>query len=94
MEIRTIRQKKQIYLFEVTFKTDSSQLLAQMATQALGFAYLPDFTIHHPLNKGSLVSVLDDFMPDPLGMYIVYPNKQYLSKKLEAIIGFLSKVLS
>lgn len=75
------------------FKSDGSQLLAHMAAQSLGFAYLPDFTVDGCLKNGDLISVLDDFMPSPLGMYVVYPDREYISKKLEIVIRFLKEVL-
>ena len=63
------------------YKADSSMILANMAMQGLGFSYLPEFTIAPYVKSGELCTVLDEWMPEPLDIFMVYPHKKYLSKK-------------
>ena len=77
-----------------SYKSDSSLLLAKMAIQGLGFSYLPDFTISPYLKSGQLISILDSWMPDPLGIYVVYPHKKYINARLCIIIDFIQSCLN
>ena len=60
---------------EPSCKADSSLLLAEMAAQGLGICHLPSFTVEPYLRSSRLVSILDEWMPEPLDIYVVYPDK-------------------
>ncbi len=78
---------------EPSCKADSSLLLAEMAAQGLGICHLPSFTVEPYLRSGRLVSILDEWMPEPLDIFVVYPDKNYLNKKLEVLIEFITTTL-
>lgn len=73
-------------------RINSSLELCQLALAGQGIAYLPDFTVKPMLARGELVSILEDYMPPPLPMYVVYINPQP-SKREQLFIDFL-KTLS
>ena len=75
-------------------RANSSVDLKLLALSGLGIVYLPSFTVWEELKNKSLVRILKKFEPKPLGMYIVYPSKQFMSKKTGIIIEFIEKILA
>jgi DNA-binding transcriptional LysR family regulator len=61
------------------------------ALGGLGLTILPTFIIGRDLQAGTLVSVLSDFIPQPLGLHAVYPHARHLSPKVRAFVDFLSQ---
>lgn len=57
-----------------------------MEGQALSLS--PDFICHERLRSGELVSVLDDWMPPPLTLHVIYPHTRHLSAKVRAFVDF------
>lgn len=68
----------------------NSPLSARAAAVAgLGFATLPDFIARPALDDGTLVPVLDEFLPTGGGIYAVYPHRRYLPAKVRVFVDFL-----
>jgi DNA-binding transcriptional LysR family regulator len=61
------------------------------ALRGLGLTILPTFIVGDDLKTGALVSLLEDYMPQPLGLHAVYPHARHLSPKVRAFIDFLSE---
>ncbi|MGU3577150.1 LysR family transcriptional regulator [Brucellaceae bacterium C25G] len=59
--------------------------------RGLGFCALPAFVAEEEIAKGTLVSVLDEFMLTDGGIYVVYSHKRYLPAKVRALVDFLSQ---
>jgi DNA-binding transcriptional LysR family regulator len=64
-----------------------------MAQEGLGIACLPDFTIMDELRAGTLVSVLDDFIPFSGTFRVLWPSSRYLSPKLRVFVDFVAEHL-
>lgn len=73
---------------------NSSLDLKNLAKSGLGIAYLPSFTVYQELKVGHLVSILEKYQPPVLGMYVVYPSHQYLSRKTKLFLEFLTDLLN
>ncbi|MFP1727192.1 LysR family transcriptional regulator [Lonsdalea quercina] len=71
-----------------TSRVSNSLDLYQMVKNGQGISYLPDFTIRESINSGEIISVLDEFMPPPLPMYVVYINPRP-SPNEQAFIDFI-----
>ncbi len=72
---------------------NSSMDLKNLAVLGHGIAYLPSFTVYQELKSGQLISLLEDFQPPKIGMFVVYPSHQYMSKKSQLFLDFLKKLL-
>jgi DNA-binding transcriptional LysR family regulator len=59
------------------------------AISGLGFTILPDFIAAPAIEKGKLVPVLADRMPQGGGIYAVYPHRRYLPAKVRVFVDFL-----
>ena len=60
------------------------------ALNHLGFIELPTFIVGGDLKAGTLVSVLDDYVPQTLALHAVYSHARHLSPKVRAFIDFLA----
>jgi DNA-binding transcriptional LysR family regulator len=59
------------------------------AQKGLGFALLPSFLVDSAVEKGELVPVLVDYLPQRPFLQAVYPHRRHLSGKVRALIDFL-----
>lgn len=72
-------------------ETNSPQAVRIAALQGLGFARTLRMLVEDDLQSGALVSVLDDFEPDDIGIYVVYANRRHLSSKIRAFVDYMGK---
>ncbi|MDO8953321.1 MAG: LysR family transcriptional regulator [Gammaproteobacteria bacterium] len=75
-------------------RVNSSLDLCNLAKSGLGMVYLPSFSVAEALKSGELVSVLDSYRPEALGLYLVYPSHKYLSYKTQVFIDFMANLLT
>ncbi|HHZ07690.1 MAG TPA: LysR family transcriptional regulator [Rhizobiales bacterium] len=72
-------------------EVNSPQSVRAAAVSGLGFALLPDFIARPALDDGSLVSVLDAYIPRGGGVFAVYPHRRYLPAKVRVFVDFLAQ---
>ncbi|WP_425338842.1 LysR substrate-binding domain-containing protein [Bartonella tamiae] len=59
------------------------------AIAGIGFARMPHFVAAEEIQKGRLVSVLDDYTIKDTGVYAVYPHRRYLPAKVRFLVDYL-----
>jgi LysR family transcriptional regulator for bpeEF and oprC len=64
-------------------------MLRTIACAGLGIAYLPAIVVHDNIANGELVPILNDFIPDPLPVSVVYPSRQFISTAKRILIDHL-----
>lgn len=57
----------------------------------LGFGIVPEFVVDEEIRSGTLVSLLEDWLPADGGIYAVYPHRRYLPGKVRAFVDYLAK---
>ena len=62
---------------------------AAAARAGLGFARLPWMLVDRDIAEGRLVTVLDDYELQELGIYVVYPHRDRMPTKLRVFIDHL-----
>lgn len=72
---------------------NNGEALLQAAAQGLGITRPPDFMVQAALDQGSVVPVLADFEPEPLGIYAVLPSNRYIPHRVSVLIDFLASAL-
>jgi DNA-binding transcriptional LysR family regulator len=72
---------------------NNGDALLQAAAQGLGITRPPDFIAQPFLDNGSVVQLLKDFEPEPLGIYAVLPSNRYVPHRISVLIDFLAKSL-
>ena len=70
-------------------EVNSPQAAAEAARAGLGFCRGPWAGIRGDVEAGRLVTVLDDYALDDLGIYVVYAHREQLPAKIRAFIDHL-----
>ena len=70
-------------------QVNSPAAAAEAAAAGLGFVSLPDYLANPLIEKGQLVSVLEEFLPSAPALYAVYAHRRHLAGKVRALIDHL-----
>ena len=68
---------------------NETAVLRQAALAGAGIAMLPTYYVGNDLAHGSLVRVLPDHEPEPMGVHAVYLSRQHQPLPLKLLIDFL-----
>lgn len=60
-----------------------------MAVNGIGIGRIPLFCCEQEIAEGTLEMILDDYEQPEIGVYAVYPHRQYLTAKVRAFVDFL-----
>ncbi|OIQ98366.1 HTH-type transcriptional regulator DmlR [mine drainage metagenome] len=71
-------------------RANNGDVLRQAAISGLGVTVLPTFIVGADLQAGTLVPVLEDYLPQTIGIYAIYPHARHLSPKVRAFVDFLA----
>lgn len=73
--------------------TNSSEVIREAVLSGLGIALRSTWDIGPALSDGRLVRVLPDYdSATSIGLYALYPSRQYLPAKVRALIDFLAEL--
>lgn len=70
-------------------RCNDAQSEKSLALAGQGITRLPSIACAAELTAGTLVSILSEFEPDPVGVHIIYASKDNLPSKTRAMIDFL-----
>lgn len=70
---------------------DHMELMAEAAVDGLGIAYISDRSAQAYIERGALVSVLDDWCPPIPGLFLYYPGHRLVPPALRAFIDVLKE---
>jgi len=73
---------------------NNGEALLQAAAQGMGITRPPDFMAQPYLDNGSVVPVLTDYEPEPMGIYAVLPSNRYVPHRVSVLIDFLAQTLA
>lgn len=73
------------------FRANSGDLLRACAIAGDGLIYQPAFLVGDDLRAGTLVQVLKEFRPPPLGLYAVYPDRKHLPQRTRAFVDYATQ---
>ena len=71
---------------------DNPELMLEAAAAGLGIAYVSDRSAMPFIERGALVTVLDDWCPLIPGMFLYYPGHRHVPPGLRAFIDVLREV--
>ena len=69
--------------------TNNGNALAAAGAAGMGIQQAPTFICADHIRSGCLVPILEDYAPEPLGIYALYPPNRHLSAKVRVFIDFL-----
>ncbi|MFV9615556.1 MAG: LysR family transcriptional regulator [Gammaproteobacteria bacterium] len=68
---------------------NNAGLEVAMAKNGVGIGRLPLFCCEQEITKGTLEIILQDYEQPEIGVYAVYPHRQYLTARVRAFVDFL-----
>nr|WP_282561048.1 LysR family transcriptional regulator [Motilimonas sp. E26] len=71
-------------------EVNSAAAAAMAAASGIGIALLPDFAAAPFLESDTLTVVLPQYQSPLLGIYAIYPHRDYLTKKVTALLEHLA----
>ncbi len=85
------RQKNKFLSTKVNgnYEANDDLMILSLASTGSGIAYLPSLLTKPYLESGRLVSLLADYLPDPLPISIVYPSRDHLGAAKQQLIQHL-----
>jgi len=72
-------------------QSNSSDAILECALSGLGIAVLPNWLIQPQLDAGSLLIVLDDYVPTRFTINAVFPQNHYTPLKVRCFINFIKE---
>ncbi|MBG9998993.1 LysR family transcriptional regulator [Pseudoalteromonas sp. NSLLW24] len=85
-----VNELKSELKLESNFVANNGDLLLNTAIAGGGIAMQPTFIAGEALAQGKVVRILKDYEPEPMGLYMVYANRQFLPSKVRAFVDFTS----
>lgn len=71
------------------YRVNNSLALRESLIAGLGLTLTPTFLVDEDLREGRLISVMQDWTPDPLSLSVVYSHVQHLPLKIRVFVDFI-----
>ncbi|MGK8705918.1 LysR family transcriptional regulator [Metapseudomonas otitidis] len=85
--------QQMITITQTPFQVNTADALTEALRAGMGIGVLPVYSAVHGLRDGSLVRVLPQHSLFPLGIYALYPSRQFLDAKIRTWVEFLRDFL-
>ena len=85
-----VNELKSELKLESNLVANNGDLLLNTAIAGGGIAMQPTFIAGESLAQGKVVRILQNHEPEPMGLYMVYANRQFLPRKVRAFVDFSS----
>ncbi|WP_144823125.1 LysR family transcriptional regulator [Marinobacter piscensis] len=71
------------------FTSNNGDVLVEAAIAGAGIALQPTFISGPAIKEGKLQAILQEYEPEPMGLYAVYAHRQLLASKVRSFIDFI-----
>ncbi|WP_417517483.1 LysR substrate-binding domain-containing protein [Marinobacter sp.] len=69
--------------------SNNGDVLVEAAAAGAGIALQPTFIAGSAIKEGKLQVILQEFEPEPMGLYAVYAHRQLLASKVRSFVDFI-----
>lgn len=81
--------KVQRIRFQPVMTCNNGRALVEAAARGMGLVYKPAFLGEPEVRKGRLVHVLEEFVTRPVGVHLLYTEREFMPARLQALIKSL-----
>jgi DNA-binding transcriptional LysR family regulator len=74
-----------------TLKASTGDFLKDAAVESRGIILVPSFIAYKEIERGTLISILNDYKTPQVDAYAIYPQTRHLSQRVRAFVDFLVK---
>jgi len=74
--------------------SNNAELEVLLAHKSIAISRIPKHFCLQELQDGKLIQILKQYHENEIGIYAVYPHRQYLSAKVDVFVKFLEKMFS
>lgn len=71
------------------FYSNNGDVLIEAAIAGAGIAIQPTFIVGEAIAQGKLAIFMEEHVPDPLGLYVVYAHRKLLPNKVRCFLEFI-----
>jgi DNA-binding transcriptional LysR family regulator len=75
--------------YEPVVIANSLVMARELAQAGVGLAWLPRFLVEEELARGALLSVFEEQLPPPFGVFAVFPSRRLISPKVRVFLDAL-----
>ncbi len=83
--------KRSIKAQRQSISSNNGDVLVEAAIAGEGYVVQPTFIVSEAIKQGKLKVILEDFNPDVMTLYVVYPHRKLTANKLTVFIDFISQ---
>jgi DNA-binding transcriptional LysR family regulator len=77
-----------------TFQANNAKVLLDALVRGLGIGAAQVMNIHNQLTAGTLVTILRDWLYEPLPIHAVYPSSRFIPARVRAFVTFVEQRIS
>ncbi|MBB3104101.1 LysR family transcriptional regulator [Azomonas macrocytogenes] len=85
--------QEEVSISHTHFQANTVEAMTEALKLGMGIGSLPIYSAYQSLRDGSLVRVFPSYTLYPLGVYALYPSRQYLDAKIKTWVEFLRDYL-
>ncbi len=71
------------------FRANSGYAIRDAVMNDVGIALVPALLVKEEIESGTLVSILNDYAPDPIRISAVYPSTRLIPRKVKLFVDFI-----
>lgn len=75
--------------FTTSLNVNNGEFILNSAIAGGGIGVQPAFIVGEALQQGKITRILHGYEPDPIGLYVIYANRQFLPQKVRCFIDFV-----
>ncbi|MGH1540237.1 MAG: LysR substrate-binding domain-containing protein [Arenicella sp.] len=81
--------KTELHRVDGRMHCNSGYGLTEAALRGIGLVQLPDYYVQQHIDSGALIVLLEKYQEPEEGIWVLYPDKDYLPRKIRKLIDFL-----
>lgn len=84
-------EEPRLYNPSMDYVVDDGEVLAELCAQGLGLTQIPFFIARKWLDSGEIAPVYPCFTDQRMGVYLIYPKRDYLPQRTRCFIDFIKQ---